>query len=561
VLQIHYKSSRAAKLVRPAFSAAAACTLGLMIHFACAQTPAPGPRLTAGPTYTSADGKGDPKFPNVDIAFSLVGPDGSPIVAKPSELKLVSQGKEIGTATSIRPFGQTGYGITAILALDASGSMRGAPINAIHSSIARFVNQARTQDKVEVITFADQSQIDVPFGSSQAALTKELETVQARGKFTRLYDGLLDALGQFNSNQPKRRQLVVISDGHDEGSHHPITDVLVRAKSLGVVIDSIGLTKDHGEYLGSLQQLSNETGGTYRRVRSGTEGTDDLDNFIGQGIQATRATPVATFKADHLASDNTTHSTQLRWQPGNITSTAFIKTPQGSVLSNHWIWILGGCFVAGLILLVISWLAPRGRAKPPVSAQIPTPAPQPPPVRPALTSAGPDSTPTPIPSGSRVGDRERTPTLPDTDTSPSVHRTFEPSKPAVTTFETPLALPDTSRVRNKTKLAVFFEAPQAGPYATIRVLNGELTGQSFPMTTIQFTIGALAGNSLTLPHDPTVSGNHARLLWEESIVKIEDLKSTNGTQLNGKPLAAGRNLLRPGDEICVGQTRFIVDRV
>ena len=117
-------------------SMAAVAVLCLLGSFSAAQTPGGTPQLTAGPTYTSAEGKSDPKFPNVDVVFTLIGSDGNPIVPKPGDLKLSSQGKEIGTATSIRTFDKTGYGITAILALDASGSMRGAPINAIHASIA-----------------------------------------------------------------------------------------------------------------------------------------------------------------------------------------------------------------------------------------------------------------------------------------------------------------------------------------------------------------------------------------------------------------------------------------
>ncbi len=522
-----------------------------------------GPHLTAGPTYTNGDGNGAPKFPAVDVVYTLAGADGAPIAAKADELKLFAEGKEIGAANAIRTFDKTGFGITAILALDASGSMRGAPINAIHASITRFVNQARPFDKVEVITFADQTQIDVPFGGSQEAIRKELETVQARGKFTRLYDGLLDALAQFNDSQPKRRQLVVISDGHDEGSKKAIADVVYRAKQLGVVIDCIGLTKDHGEYLNSLQTLAFETGGTYRRAMSAQE----LDAFIGQGIDATRSTPVASFTTTDLAADNTRHATELRWVPGKASATAFIQTPQGGTLEtlkqkvrdgkfgNLWLWVLGACFVAGLILLVISWVGVKSKRKPmPVSA-FPMTTPQGP--------MQPDAAIPPAAFSAGSGPSGRTPTLPETNSKKGPYQTMMP--PVVTTIEPPAHLlagdQAAVRERSRTKLAAFFEAPDAGPYALILPQGGELAGEAIPVTRTKFSLGATGGNDLNIPGDPTISGQHARLFWEGSILKIEDLQSTNGTYVNSLRLTPGRHLLRPGDEVRLGQTVLVVDRI
>jgi uncharacterized protein YegL len=553
----------------PAFAGAVFVSLAALAGAASQTGSMSDSRLTAGATYTSSDGNGSPKFPNVDVIYALTGPDGTPIVAKPSDLKLSAMGKEVGTASGIRTFDKTGYGITAILALDASGSMRGAPINAIHSSIARFVNQARPFDKVEVVTFADDTRIDVPFGGSQAAITKELETVQPRGHYTRLYDGLLDAMAQFNANQPKRRQLVVISDGHDENSRKQIADVLLQAKHLGVVIDCIGLTKDRGEYLNSLQQLSAETGGTYRRANSAQE----LDSLIGQGIDATRATPVATFTTANLAADNALHSTQLRWLPGNLSATVFIQTVQGTALStmldkaknslpgNLLMWTLSGCFAAGMLLLVISWAGMKSKRKPlPIAPVAPAPSfptPMPPVITPALQdTAKPQRTPTLSESRMNQG--------PPSDL---------PAKPAITTLEpaAPLfegKLDGTGNTakgktleRSKTKLAVFFDASQEGPYALIFMRGNATESHPIPITKTTFSLGALAGNDLSLPGDPTVSGRHAKLFWEGAILKIEDLQSTNGTFVNSERLAPGRQLLRPGDEVRLGQTVMILDRV
>lgn len=529
--------------------------LMLSTHTCVAQAIAGVAQLTAGPTYTSTDGKASPRFPNIDLVFELKGPDGASIVPRLGDLRLFSQGQEIGTATSIRRFEQTGYGITSILALDASRSMKGAPPKAVHASIGKFVGQARSQDRVAVLTFADSTQIDVPFGSSQAALAKELQTVQARGKLTRLYDGLFDAMALYTIAQPRRRQLLVVSDGQDDGSVHSAIEVILKAKSIGVVVDSIGLTgKDGGDHLESLAQLSHETGGTFVRAQS----AQDLEGLIGQGIEAMRATPVGAFRLTHMEGDDKVHAIELRWQAGRqngqLAAPAFLRTPKLSLLhdlvpdriSDLWAWGLGGCFVAGVILLIISWRGARPKAS---SGSMQGQQYQPASVTP-IAQAVPASAAPPAASAPYRHAVVRTPTLPEHALRPRAYEAVAGSK-----------LEQGKIKQGKIEVAAFFSAPASGPFARLRISStNRIAGQSIPVTATSFTIGAAASNNLVLPGDLTISSEHVLLLWENSILKIEDLNSTNGTYVNAKKIAQGRHLLKSGDEIRIGRTVMVVGR-
>jgi pSer/pThr/pTyr-binding forkhead associated (FHA) protein len=69
-----------------------------------------------------------------------------------------------------------------------------------------------------------------------------------------------------------------------------------------------------------------------------------------------------------------------------------------------------------------------------------------------------------------------------------------------------------------------------------------------------FTIGRKAGNDLTI-EDHTVSGRHAKIVKVQSVYFLEDLKSTNGTSVNGKPIE--RHQLRDADVITISQHRII----
>ena len=57
--------------------------------------------------------------------------------------------------------------------------------------------------------------------------------------------------------------------------------------------------------------------------------------------------------------------------------------------------------------------------------------------------------------------------------------------------------------------------------------------------------------------DPSVSRQHARLIFRDGSWILLDLGSTNGTTVNGAP--ATRCELRPGDQVALGNERLTVD--
>lgn len=68
------------------------------------------------------------------------------------------------------------------------------------------------------------------------------------------------------------------------------------------------------------------------------------------------------------------------------------------------------------------------------------------------------------------------------------------------------------------------------------------------------TIGRKADNTLMI-EDPAVSGHHARIVKVQAVFFLEDLKSTNGTAINGLPIT--RHQLRDADVITIGQHRLV----
>ena len=68
------------------------------------------------------------------------------------------------------------------------------------------------------------------------------------------------------------------------------------------------------------------------------------------------------------------------------------------------------------------------------------------------------------------------------------------------------------------------------------------------------TIGLKADNAVAIV-DPVVSGHHARIVKVQAVFFLEDLKSINGTAINGRPIT--RHQLRDADVITIGQHRLV----
>jgi pSer/pThr/pTyr-binding forkhead associated (FHA) protein len=70
------------------------------------------------------------------------------------------------------------------------------------------------------------------------------------------------------------------------------------------------------------------------------------------------------------------------------------------------------------------------------------------------------------------------------------------------------------------------------------------------------TLGAAAGNTVVLS-DEYVSAQHARLRWDGVNWWVEDLGSSNGTQIDGRPCPShSRQPLPFGSTLRVGRMTF-----
>jgi pSer/pThr/pTyr-binding forkhead associated (FHA) protein len=91
--------------------------------------------------------------------------------------------------------------------------------------------------------------------------------------------------------------------------------------------------------------------------------------------------------------------------------------------------------------------------------------------------------------------------------------------------------------------------------ARLVVKNGSLAGASWELAASETLIGRNPTSDIAL-QDEGISREHAIVLFDavNDAYSVEDLQSTNGTQVNGKRVRSAT--LSHGDELRIGRTLF-----
>ena len=85
-------------------------------------------------------------------------------------------------------------------------------------------------------------------------------------------------------------------------------------------------------------------------------------------------------------------------------------------------------------------------------------------------------------------------------------------------------------------------------------LSGDGNREEYPVTE-RTRIGRSPGNDIIVDN-PTISRRHAEILLRDGSAVVRDLKSANGTMVNGRRIA-GEEPLQEGDTVTFGDTSFV----
>jgi tight adherence protein B len=215
-------------------------------------------------------------------------PDKAYLLTLPSTKALNTSNVEVTENTN--PV--TGLGVTppggdksgAILLIDASNSMKGAPIQNAMAASRAFLAERKKDLPVSIIVFGPSDSVLSDFTTDGAALQQAVAQTPATSEGTHIYDAVVNAVNKAKDQGLERTTVVLLSDGTDVGSDTSRAEALQAAADANVRVISVGLSSPQYDPA-TLKSLANRTGGRYVETATPAE-LQPIFQEIGQQLSS-----------------------------------------------------------------------------------------------------------------------------------------------------------------------------------------------------------------------------------------------------------------------------------
>ena len=431
----------------------------------------------------------------------------------------VSAGDQAVPVDSILTFTESGEGTAYIFLIDVSKSLYAAQIGLVQKMIGDWVEASTPEDRFAMVTFGEDVNVLVDYTADKQVIRDSVDALHLYANKTRLHDGIIRAVelaSRRDKDLPDRRAIVMLSDGIDDFSMGATREeVLENLRVDPTPIYAVGLTdepidarKENG--LKSLGEFARTSGGTLMRTEQAL-----LDTTSNQLYRTIQDTYVLRLQCAACPSDGDVYVVNAEVQSGNrrvadnislrfrsstepdTLAVSIAEVPASGIPGMYY--YLG----AGLFLLLCTGLIVWMRRKGEVDE------------------------------------------APEQAHEPDLEEIEAPAEPSPAPV--PLSTVDHGQP----------EEPKGIPVRLISISykNDPVVDKTITLRD-RFVLGRDSRYAdLPVPHDDQISAAHCALSYENDMVLIEDLRSTNGTQINGVPIQ-GRYRLQQHDLIQIGSTKF-----
>ncbi len=236
-----------------------------------ALTAAAVPTLAAGAVLEIAPVT---RLPFPERGYVVSSPDGAALDASSVQVR---ENGALVRDVRLSPLAASGLRFGAVLAVDASKSMAGAPFTAAMAAARTFVDERQEGAELGFVAFnGDVTVVQAPTSNAEA-LAAAFRNPPDLAYGTRIYDALDRSVELLRDSRISAGSIVLLSDGADVGSGWGVDHVVAAAERARVRIFTVGLRS--GAYDGTaLQEIARRTGGSYAEASS----ADELDAIYAE---------------------------------------------------------------------------------------------------------------------------------------------------------------------------------------------------------------------------------------------------------------------------------------
>ena len=211
-----------------------------------------------------ASGQG--KAPRLADSPSSGFPDRAYLLQLPERRALTTGGVTVtengGPVSGLAVVPPGGAATGAVLLIDASNSMRGAPLQGAMAAARAFLKERKANMPLSVVVFGPDDTVLAEFTTDAGELASSVAGTPATSEGTHIYDALIEATEAVTSQGLRRATIVLLSDGTDVGSEASRAEALTALAATSTRVYAVGLRSPQYDP-GTLQSVSRRSGGRY----------------------------------------------------------------------------------------------------------------------------------------------------------------------------------------------------------------------------------------------------------------------------------------------------------
>ena len=235
--------------------------LGVMGYFACLLVLASVLTRTAladGAPGLAVQRVDATQFPTVRAYVSVANGAGVPITGLDTQAFQVQEDGKPVDGLQVESIVDSTEPIAIALVIDTSGSMEGAKLTQAKLAMHGLLDALGPNDRVTIVRFSDEVNVLQERTADRDAAKAAIDRLAAKGN-TRLYDAVAESARRLAQQPERRRVLFVLTDGEDTQSSTSFENSLAAATGAGTPVYAIGLGDEVSHDV--LDKLASTTGG------------------------------------------------------------------------------------------------------------------------------------------------------------------------------------------------------------------------------------------------------------------------------------------------------------
>ncbi|MBE2218592.1 MAG: FHA domain-containing protein [Ignavibacteria bacterium] len=497
------------------------------------------------------------KFQKVKLYLNVLDKDGKPVTNIDSTSITITENE---TGKQVNPKVENFYASTEPMAIlftiDASNSMDGPPLNNVKEGMLKIISEFRNDDKMGIAYFHDDFFKQASFDTDRDVLRNNISSLKTGGSSSEIYKSVIESIKWLKSlPEPKRKILVIISDGEDNGTQYRLEDVMNEVKNSGLTVFTIGSTAENKGFLKNMESISGSSpDGKYYKI----SGPEDIKNIIPTLYDRIKQEYVVSYFSYAEPSSEISASINLKLRETAYKTDFNYKSPASIVEHAPSIsfWstkeFLFSSIGAGVLIAVLAVFMFINISK---KKQFKREKEEERQLREAENADNEERFNRFKNEYESLLDRiENQQTVSESDKEmisrleqqlEETGRSFTGAAPSIDFKRRTMILEKGNSMQN-------YHVSEHGKGGWLIIRSGPASGNEFLLGTGSVTIGRKDANLIL--KDDTVSRHHARVFFNGGSFVIEDMGSTNGTFVNGSRIS--NCVLKSNDRIRIGSVEL-----